>query len=150
MSTGIIVLIIVVVVILVVLAFALPRMRERARIRARERELGQRREAAATEHREAATQLSQQADAAEQRVRIAEQEAARQRAEAQTEHERAGLHERGLADNELVSDDERERFAGTSAVPAEESDRAADEGPVDEAADDRDAGGVGTEHEDAR
>jgi hypothetical protein len=92
-------------------------MRARARLRARERELGQRRDAAAGEHRQAAEQLGQQADAAEQKVRIAEQEAARQRAEAQAEQERAQLHEHGLADHELVQDDERDRFRGTSAVP---------------------------------
>jgi len=73
-------LIIVVVVVLLALAFAMPRMRERARLRARERELGQRRDQAASEHRDQAAQLSTEADAAEQRVRIAEQEAARQRA----------------------------------------------------------------------
>jgi hypothetical protein len=121
MSTGLIVLIIVVVVALVVLALALPRMRERARVRARERELGQPRDAAATEHRQAAQQLAKQADAAEQRARIAEQEAARQRAEAQAQQGRAALHKPGLADRELISDDERERFRGISAV--EESDR---------------------------
>ena len=31
----------------------------------------------------------------------------------------AALHERGMADDELISDDERGRFAGTSAVAAE-------------------------------
>ena len=29
----------------------------------------------------------------------------------------AALHERGMADEELVGDHERQRFAGTSAVP---------------------------------
>src|SRR5579862_4664444 len=135
MSTGLIVLIIVVVVVLLALAFAMPRMRERARLRARERELGQRRDQAASGHRDQAAQLSTQADAAEQRVRIAEQEAARQRAQAQAEEERAQLHERGLADHELVSDDERERFAGTTAVPegtaADDRDVAAADQPAD-------------------
>ncbi len=76
------------------------------------------------EHREAAAELGQQADAAEQRVRIAEQEAARQRAEAQAQQERAQLHEHGLADDELIDDEERDRFRGTSAVPADEGEQA--------------------------
>ena len=76
----------------------------------------------ASEHREAAEQIGQQADAAEQRVRIAEQEAARQRAEAQAQQERAELHEHGLADDELIKDDERDRFRGTSAVPENEGE----------------------------
>ena len=47
----------------------------------------------------------------------AEQEARRQRAEAELRQEKATLHERGMADHELIEDHERERFAGTSAVP---------------------------------
>ena len=59
---------------------------------------------------------------------MAEQEAQRERAAAQAREEQATLHERGLADHELISDDERDEFAGTSAVP-----------------DDRDAGRTGEE-----
>jgi hypothetical protein len=117
MSTALIVVIVVVVVlILVALALLVPRARERARVRARERELGQRREEVVGEHRRAADERGQQAELAERRARMAEQEVTRERAAAQLERERAELHERGLADYELVADDERERFAGTSAV----------------------------------
>ncbi len=113
MSTGVIVaLVVVVVVIALVVAFAMPRMR----VKARERELGQRRERVATEHREEAEGRMKNADVAERKARMAEQEAQRERAEAQLQQERAELHEKGLADHELVADDERERFAGTSAV----------------------------------
>jgi len=43
-------------------------------------------------------------------------EAQRERAEAQLRRERAALHERGMADHELVEDDGRERFADTAAA----------------------------------
>jgi hypothetical protein len=112
MSTGLIIVIVVAAVILLALVAAVPRMRQRARVRARERELGERRHTAAAGHREAADQLEQRADVAERKARIAEQEAARERAGAQVRQERAELHERGLADNELISDDERGDFAG--------------------------------------
>jgi multidrug resistance efflux pump len=91
-------------------------MRERARVRARERELGQRRGRVIEEHRQEAEVRTSRAQEAEQRARIAQQEAERERAAAQLSQEKAGLHERGLADHELIEDDERERFAGTSAV----------------------------------
>lgn len=119
MSTGVIVLIVVVVIVLIGLALMLPRMRARARLRARERELGQRREQAVTEHRAASDQLAEQAELAERRARIAQREAAKQRAEAELQNERAELHEEGLADDQLVAEHERERFAGTSAAPVE-------------------------------
>lgn len=115
----IIVIAVVVVAILLVAVWLLPRARETARIKRRERELGHRREQAITEHREVAESRSRSANEAERRARIAEQEARRERAEAQLSEEKAGLHERGMADDELVSDDERPRFAGTSAVAGE-------------------------------
>jgi hypothetical protein len=121
MSTALIVVIVVVVLILIALALLVPRAREAGRVRARERELGRRREEVAGEHRRAADERGQQAELAERRARMAEQEATRERAAAQLEQERAELHERGLADQELVSDDERDDFAGTSAVEAEPS-----------------------------
>jgi hypothetical protein len=120
MSTGLIIAIIVVAVLIVAAAaFVLPRMRERARLRARERELGERRDEAATQLRQEAEARSQRAQAAEQRARMAELEARRERAEAELHSEQAAMTERGLADHQLISDDERDRFAGTSAVPAE-------------------------------
>ena len=77
---------------------------------------------------------AQQADLAERHARIAEQEAAKQRVEAELQRERAELHEQGLADDQLVADHERDRFAGTSAVPDADDAPAAlgEDEPVDE------------------
>lgn len=113
---AIVVIIVVAVAIAVALFVLLPRMRRTAQIKARERELSQRRDRVITEQREEATVRERRAEEAEQRARIAEQEARRERAEAQLRQERAELHERGMADHELVEEHERERFAGTSAV----------------------------------
>jgi ABC-type multidrug transport system fused ATPase/permease subunit len=113
---AIIVIVVVGVAILLALIFALPRAREKARVKKRERELGQRRDRAISEHREEADIRARHAEEAEHRARIAEQQARRERAEAELRQERAALHERGMADHELIGDDERERFAGTSAV----------------------------------
>jgi hypothetical protein len=117
MSTGAIIAIVVVALIIIaLLAFVLPRMRARARERARERELQDRRERVVGEHRAQAEQREREAAEAEQRARIAEREAQAQRAQAELHQERAGLHERGMADHELIEDHEREHFAGTSAA----------------------------------
>jgi len=126
MSTVLIVVIVVVVaaVVVALLLTRLPQARERARVQKRERELNERREQVVDEHREEAASRDRQAEVAEQRARVAAQEANRQRAESQLAEEKARLHERGLADHELIDDDERPRFAGTSAVeplPAEVS-----------------------------
>ena len=86
------------------------------RARARQREIDQRRDRAVTEHRGAAEERTKQAELAERKARIAEQEAQRERAEAQLHEERAAMHEEGLVDHELVGQNERDRFAGTSAV----------------------------------
>ncbi|HXD64609.1 MAG TPA: hypothetical protein VNV17_08335 [Solirubrobacteraceae bacterium] len=144
MSTAVIVVIVVVVIVLIGLLVALPRMRRRAEIRSRERKLDERRDQVVTSHREEAAQRERQAEVAEQRARVAEQEAQRERAAAQAREEQANLHERGLADHELISEDEREDFAGTSAVPEDRTaGRTADEAgaPADArtAADDRPA-----------
>jgi FtsZ-interacting cell division protein ZipA len=120
MSTGLIIVIVVVAIILIALvAFVMPRMRRQAQVRARERELEQRREHVADEHRAEAQERSRQADLAEQKARMAETEAKRERAEAELHEQRAQTHESGMADHELVRDDEREKFAGTSAMPDE-------------------------------
>jgi hypothetical protein len=117
MTTGTIIAIVVVALIIIaVLAFVLPRMRARARIQKRERELQQRREAVAGEHRAEADARQRQAAEAEQRARIAAKEAEAERAQADLHQERAGLHERGMADHELIDESERDRFAGTSAM----------------------------------
>jgi FtsZ-interacting cell division protein ZipA len=117
MSTVLIIVIVVVVVLIVGLLLVwLPRARERARLQKRERELDQRRDQVVGEHREEAASRERQAEVAEQRARLAEQEAKRERAESELAQEKANLHERGLADHELIDDDEREHFAGTSAA----------------------------------
>jgi hypothetical protein len=117
MSTGAIVAIVIVALIVVaLLAFLMPRMRARARVQKRERELAARRERVAGEHRSEADVREREAAEAEQRARIAEREAQAQRAQAELHQEKAGLHERGMADHELIEKDERERFAGTSAT----------------------------------
>jgi hypothetical protein len=94
-------------------------VRERARVKRREHELDQRRDQVVTEHREEAGVRNRQAEEAEQRARIAEQEAQRARAEAQLREEKAAMHERGMADHDLIGDHERDRFEGTSAVEGE-------------------------------
>lgn len=117
MSTGaIIAIVIVALIILAVVAFLMPRMRRQAQIQKRERELQNRRERVADEHRAEADSRERQASEAEQRARIAQKEAEAERAQAQLHQERAGLHEKGMADHELIGDDERDKFAGTSAM----------------------------------
>src|SRR4051812_25552066 len=117
MTTGAIIAIVVVALIIIgLLAFMLPRMRARARVQKRERELQSRRERVAGEHRAEADMRARQAAEAEQRARIAATEAKAERAQAEFHQERAGLHERGMADDELIEDHERERFEGTSAM----------------------------------
>lgn len=70
----------------------------------------------ANAHRQEAAQSEQRAEVASQRARIAEQEARREQAEADLANEKAALHERGLADHELVDESERADFEGTPAV----------------------------------
>jgi FtsZ-interacting cell division protein ZipA len=119
MSTVLIVVIVVVVVAVIALLLLLPRLRERERIRSQERELGQRREQVVEAHRDEASGRERRAEVAEQRARVAAQEAERERAEAHVHDERAALYEKGLADHELIGENEREKFAGTSAVEGE-------------------------------
>jgi hypothetical protein len=122
MTTGAIIAIVVVVLIVVaVLAFAMPRMRARARIQKRERELGNRRERVAGEHREVAGVREREAADAEQRARIAAKEAEAQRAQAELHSERANMHERGLADDELVADHERADFDPVMNTPRQDA-----------------------------
>jgi hypothetical protein len=106
----------------------------RPRHRAGPGELGERRQQAAHENRQQAEAASRRAELAEQRARIAEHEAQRERAEAELQTERALMHERGLADNELVGDEERDRFAGTSAVRADDESAIGRDRPADEEA----------------
>ncbi len=127
MSTGLIIAIVVIALILIALfAFVLPRARRTAEVKARERELEQRREHVAGEHRAEAGERSRQAEMAEQKARMAESEAKRERAEAEMREQRAQMHERGMADDELIDESERDRFAGTSAM-RDDADRRPDE-----------------------
>jgi len=132
-ALAIVVLAVVVVVLLVALLVFVPRMRERRRLRMSERELRRRREGVIAEQYEEAASRNRLADRAEQRARIAQQQARRERADAQLSQERASLHERGMADHELVGDEERERFAGTSAAGLEQAATGADADRVPDA-----------------
>ena len=117
MSTGLIIAIVVVALILIALfAFVLPRARRGAQMKQRERELEQRRERVAGEHRAEAEERSRQAEMAEQKAQMAEAEAKRERAEAEMREQRAQMHERGMADDELIDESERDKFAGTSGM----------------------------------
>jgi hypothetical protein len=136
MTTGAIIAIVVVALIVIaLLAFVMPRMRARARVHKRERELASRRERVAGEHRREADMREREAAQAEQRARIAEREAQAQRAQAELHQEKAGLHDRGMADDQLIGEHERDRFAGTSAVSSDVADeRDYERGREDEAA----------------
>jgi FtsZ-interacting cell division protein ZipA len=115
MSTGLIILIIIVVlVLLALLFFVLPRARRQRELKARERELEQRRERVAEEHRTEAEERRGMAERAEQKAHMAEAEAQRERAEAELREQRAQMHERGMADDELIDESERDRFAGVA------------------------------------
>jgi FtsZ-interacting cell division protein ZipA len=123
MSTGLIIAIVVAAIILIALfAFVLPRMRRQKEMRDRRRELEHRRERVAGEHRDEAEGRSRNAELAEQKARIAEQEAKRERAEAELHQSRAEAHERGMADEELVEDHERDRFASASPSMRDDDD----------------------------
>jgi FtsZ-interacting cell division protein ZipA len=132
-STGLIIAIIVIAIILVGLLVLLPRMRRQAELKKRERELSNRREAAAGEHRQVADTREREADKAEREARIAQKEAERQRAEAGLHQERATMAERGDADHELIDENERDRFAGTSADPEAGTNGASTGTPAGEA-----------------
>ena len=143
MSTGLIIAIVVIALILIVLfAVVLPRARRKAALKARERELEQRRSHRAEEHRVEAAERRNEAEMAEQRARMAQAEAERERAEAKMREERADMHERGMADDELIEDHERERFAGTSATRDEAGER-----PMHEPSGDYKQGRVDEAHE---
>jgi hypothetical protein len=114
MSTGLIIAIIVVVLILLALLFLLPRIRAKANEKKAQRELESRRERVATEKRETASARQTEAEKAEQEAEIAQQRARAQRAEAERHEAEARMHERGLADDQLVEDHERDRFAGVT------------------------------------
>jgi FtsZ-interacting cell division protein ZipA len=133
MSTGLIIAIVVVALLLIALfAFVLPRARRKAEVRARERELGQRREQVAEHHREQASTREREADMADRKAQLAQAEAEKQRAEAQMEQQRADMHDRGMADDELVADHEREHFAPAMNDESTSTERSVDGGTAHE------------------
>jgi len=119
MSTGLIVAIVVAAIIILALLVMLPRMRAAGERKKAERELHSRREAVADEHRSAAAQRESRAEQAEQKARMAQQTAERERAEANLQSEHADMHERGMADHELIDDGERDRFAQVANTPGD-------------------------------
>lgn len=119
MSTGTIIIIAAIAVV-AILAFALLLVLPGRRAKRRNRELDRRRQRVAAQHNQEAERRSERANVAEQRARMAAAEAQHERAEAELHAARANIHERGLADHELIRQDERRRFAGTSAVPADD------------------------------
>ena len=122
MSTELIIGIVIVVLVLVALLVLLPRMRAKAGERKATKELESRRERVATENREEAGARSSSAEASEREAAIAHQKAKSQRAEAEGLEQTAQLHERGLADDTLIDDNERDRFEGVTGTAR--SDRA--------------------------
>jgi flagellar biosynthesis/type III secretory pathway M-ring protein FliF/YscJ len=133
MSTGAIIAIVVVALILLALfAFVLPRMRRQAQVKARERELGQRRERVAEQHRTQANEREREADMADRKAQLAQAEAEKQRAEAQMQQQRAQMHEQGMADHELVDDNERDRFAPVMNDTGTSTERVVDDGRAHE------------------
>ena len=159
MSTGLIIVIVVVALILIGLLVLLPRMRATAERKKAERELSQRRETVAGEHREAAREREQRAEVAEQKARMAQQAAEKERAEAGMMEQRAEMHERGMADDELVDEHERDRFAPVMGN-GDTVDRDADGHTVDDraraatgrddVADTRESGATSAEYQQGR
>lgn len=153
MSTALIVVIVVAALILLALLFMLPRMRATAQRKKAERELESRRTTAAEEHRGIAAERERSAEAAERKARMAEQAAQRERAEANLQSERAEMHERGMADDQLIDDSERDRFEGVTGRPDDAADRDADGHTMDDrarAATGRDEGEDVTDYERGR
>ena len=142
MSTGLIVAIVIVALIIIALLFLLPRMRQAAAHKKAERELHSRREAVATEHRQEAQQRETRAEEAERKARMAQQSAEKERVEANMKREQADLHERGMADDELIDEHERDRFAGVAGPDDSAADADRDGHTMDDrarAATDRDS-----------
>ncbi len=125
MSTGVIIAIVVIVLLLIGLLVLLPRMRAKADQRKAQKELEGRRDRVATENREAASTRATEAERAEQEAVVAQQKAKAERAEAERLESEAQLHERGLADDQLVEDHERDRFQGV-ADPGRDNGAVAD------------------------
>jgi type II secretory pathway pseudopilin PulG len=134
MSTGLIIAIVIAAIIIIALLVMLPRMRASARRKQAERELHSRRQTVAEEHRSAAAERENRAEMAQQKARMAEQAAQRERAEANLQSERADMHERGMADHELIDESERDRFQDVANTPEGTVDRDADGHTLDDRA----------------
>jgi hypothetical protein len=122
MSTGLIIAIVVIVLILIALLVMLPRMRAKAQEQKARKELESRRDRVATEKREAGSTRASEAEKAEQQAVVAQQQAKAQRAEAEKLEAEAQLHERGLADDELIEDHERDRFGNVTGLRRDDDD----------------------------
>lgn len=122
MSTAAWIIIVLAVLAIIALVVLMPRMRAKSQEQKAKRELGQRRERVATDNREQAGVSSRQAEQAEQKAAAAQQAAERERAEARRLETEADRHERGLADDELIEDHERDRLGPVAGTPID-SDR---------------------------
>ena len=152
MSTALIVAIVVIVLILIALLVLLPRMRAQAEERKATKELESRRDRVATENREVASTRASEAEKAEQQAVVAQHEAKAQRADAERLEAEAQLHERGLADDQLIEDHERDRFSGVAGTGVADGETH-DDGVRDDARDDGvrdDARDDGTVRDDER
>ena len=152
MSTGLIIAIVIVVLILIALLVLLPRMRAKAEERKAAKELEGRRERVATEHREEASTRASRAERAEQEAVMAQKNAEVERAQAERHEQEAQLHERGMADDKLIDDHERDRFGGVSnTATAERDDRVeGDDRAGIRDGTTRDASGANSEYEQGR
>jgi ABC-type multidrug transport system fused ATPase/permease subunit len=117
MSTAAWIIIVLAVLAIIALVVLMPRMRAKSQEQKAKRELGQRRERVATDNREQAGVRSRQAEQAEQKAAAAQQAAERERAEARRLETEADRHERGLADDELIEDHERDRLGPVAGTP---------------------------------
>ena len=126
MSTGLIIAIVIVVLVLIALLVLLPRMRAKSEERKAAKELEGRRERVATEHREEASTRASAAERAEQEAVMAQKNAEVERAQAERHEQEAQLHERGMADDKLIDDHERDRFDGVASTNRDRDDDVAE------------------------
>lgn len=117
MSTAAWIIIVLAVLAIIALVVLMPRMRAKSQEQKAKRELGRRRERVATESRDEAVQRERQAEQAEHKAAAAQQAAERERAEARRLETEADRHEKGLADDELIEDHERDRLGPVAGTP---------------------------------
>lgn len=119
MSTAAWIIIVLAVLAIIALVVLMPRMRAKSQEQKAKRELGRRRERVATESRDEAVQRERQAEQAEHKAAAAQQAAERERAEARRLETEADRHDKGLADDELIEDHERDRLGPVAGTPIE-------------------------------